>query len=588
MEDVKEFRLQGASVSEGVAIGSLFFLPSYIQESIIEITIAKSRLELEIKRYYAALEKSREDLLFLQFNLKREQSKEALEIIETHIQMLQDPLMTDHVEEKIQTMQKNAEFVFSTVIREYEKKFSKIKDPFFQQRIVDVLDVSKRVLDHLAGNHRFNFFDIPQDAIVFTKELIPSHIAALQASRVGAFVTQQGGGSSHAALIARAKGIPYISNIDISSLQKIESVCVVIDGKSGEVIFHPKPSTLDKYREIKTRLKTTYQLLQQDLFSVTETMDGYLAHVYANVGNLMDLEEMHVYRPEGIGLFRSEYLFLEKKTVFLSEEEQFQSYAKIVIKAEGLPIVMRVFDIGGDKNPDAFLENEKEANPVLGCRGIRFLLRHPAIFRTQLRAMMRACKDIDVKILLPLISDPQEIIEAKKIIQEVQVELKEEGLIGDRIFPVGCMIEVPSAAFLCDAIAKEADFLSIGTNDLVQYTLGMDRGNPVIQDFFSPSHPSVIRMIKMVVMEAKRQDKPITICGEMASSPLFIPLLIGLGLNEFSCSPRHIPLIKRAVRRCSLLESFKLAQKVLQMGSYLEISNLLIDFAEERDKKSED
>ncbi len=576
----KEQRFQGSPVSEGVAIGFLFFLPSYIQETISEFSVMRQHLEAEVQRYQDALERSREDLLFLRFSLKKEASIEASEIIETHIQMLEDPLMTVDVEEKIRRTQKNAESVFSSAIREYETKFSKIKDPFFQQRIVDVLDVSKRVLDHLAGK-RVDLSSIPQDSVIFTKELIPSHMATIQASRIGAFVTQQGGGSSHAALIARSKGIPYVSNIDVNVFQKIGSSCIIVDGKSGEVIFDPEPETLSKYKEIKTRLKTTYQLLQQDLFPVTETMDGYPVKVYANIGNLEDLEEMHAYKPEGVGLFRSEYLFLEKNTVFLSEEEQIESYAEVALKAQGLPIVMRVFDLGGDKNPEIFVDCEKETNPILGCRGIRFLLRHQELFRTQLRAIMRACKDCDARILLPLISDPQEIVEAKKIIRAVQTQLLEEGLIEDKIFPIGCMIEVPSAAFVCDAIAKEVDFLSIGTNDLVQYTLGMDRGNPVIQDFFSPNHPSIIRMIKMIALEAKKQNKSVTLCGEMASNPLFIPLLLGLGLNQFSCSPRHIPLIKRAVRKSTLLDSFKLAQKVLQMGSCSEISKLLASFDEE-------
>ncbi len=585
MSAIKEFRVQGSSVSEGIAIGFLFFLPSYIQESIAEFSIDEFQLESEIRRYNVALGKSKEDLLFLQFNLKEESSLEASEIIETHIQMLEDPLMTVNVEEKIRSTRKNAESVFSSIIREYEQKFSKIKDPFFQQKIVDVLDVSKRVLDHLSGKNELGFFNVPEDSVVFTKELIPSHMATLQASRIGAFVTQQGGGSSHAALIAKAKGIPYVSNIDVNIFQKVGSSYIIVDGKLGEVIFHPEPATLQKYREIKTNLKTTYQLLQQDQFSVTETMDGYPVHVYANIGNLADLVDMQAYQPEAVGLFRSEYLFLEKNIVFLSEEEQFQSYLQVALEARGIPIVMRVFDIGGDKNPDFFLEDQKESNPVLGCRGIRFLLRHPTVFRTQLRAMMRACKDANIKILLPLVSDLQEIIEAKKIITAVQKELKDQRLIEDQVFPLGCMIEVPSAVFLCEAMAKEVDFFSIGTNDLVQYTLGMDRNSSSQLDFFGPTHPSVIRMIKMIVIAAKRQNKPVTICGEMASTPLFIPLLLGLGLSEFSCSLRHMPLVKRAVRKSSLLGAFKLAQKVLQMSSYLEISQILVDYDLESDRK---
>ncbi len=575
MNLMQEVRLKGAPVSDGVAIGELFFLPVEIEETIPEFFLEEEHVELEIIKYRTALDHSREDLLFLKFSLEKEGTTEAQEIIEAHMQMLEDPLFTVHVEKSIREVKKNAGAIFSGAIREYEKKFSRIKDPFFQQRIVDVLDVSKRILGHLLHKYKIDVSDIPQNAIVFAKELVPSHTAAIQASRIGAFVTLHGGGSSHTALIARAKGIPYVSGIDLGSLGIEGSVSVVVDGKSGEVIINPSSETIDKYRELKRRIRTTYRLLQQDIHPVTETVDGYPVHIYANVGSLADLEQIHAYKPEGIGLLRSEYLFLEKNTVFLSEEEQLRTYMDVVAGAQNLSLVMRVFDIGGDKNPDIFLENEKEANPVLGCRGIRFLLRHPAIFRTQLRAIMRACKDVPAKILLPLISDIQEIKDAKYLIDQVHQELYEQGLITERTFPVGCMIEVPSVVMLCDAVAKEVDFLSIGTNDLVQYTLGMDRSNPSMSEFFYPAHPSVIRMIKMVVIEAKRQSKPVTVCGEIASDPFFIPLLLGLGVSEFSCSPRHIPLVKRAVRRCVLLDTFKLAQKVLQASSPAEVEEIL-------------
>lgn len=580
---LQEIRFKGAPVSDGVAIGELFLLPQDKEETILEIFIEKEYIELEISKYRMALEHSREDLLFLRFSLEKEGAKEALEIIAAHIQMLEDPLFTSHVEENIRRQQKNAEAVFSQAIREYEKKFSRIKDPFFQQRIVDVLDVSKRILGHLMQTGKVNVPEIPPGAIIFARELVPSHTAAIQASRVGAFITLQGGGSSHSALIARAKGIPYVSNVDLASLELAPSTSIVVDGRSGEVIVHPSVETIEKYQEMKRRLRTTYRLLRQDVHPVTETVDGYPVHIYANIGSLADLQEVHLYKPEGIGLLRTEYLFLDKSTVFLSEEEQIQMYAEVVSGLKELSLVMRVFDIGGDKNPDMFLEYQKEDNPVLGCRGIRFLLRHPSVFRTQLRAILRASKDAPIKILLPLISDIQEVREAKQFIEQVRKELYTQGLISDRQIPIGCMIEVPSAVLLCDAITKEVDFLSIGTNDLVQYTLGMDRSNPAMSDFFYPAHPSVLRMIKMVVMEAKRQGKPVAVCGEIASNPLFVPLLLGLGVSEFSCSPRHIPLVKRAVRRCALLETFKLARKILQMSSSDEIDRALTGLYQEED-----
>ncbi len=577
MDVMQEFRLQGLAISEGVAIGNLFFLPTQPEETIPEFFLEESAIEKEIIRYRRAIEGSREDLLFLKFSLEKEGSLEASDIIEAHIQMLEDPLLKEEVEEVIKSSRKNAESVFSRTVRDYEAKFAKIKDPYFQQRITDVLDLAKRILGHLLEKGKVAPVDIPQSSVIFTKELIPSHTAAIQASRVGAFVTQNGGGSSHAALIARAKGIPYVCNIDLAALEKFREQDVIVDGESGEVIINPSLATLEKYKEIRTRLKTTYKLLQQDIHPVTETVDGYAVHVYANVGSLLDLEEITACRSEGIGLFRSEYLFLEKNIVFLSEEEQMAMYSEVIKKTGSHFIVMRVFDIGGDKNPDVFLEGIRESNPVLGCRGIRFLLKHPTVFRVQLRAIMRSFQGKDLRLLLPLISDIQEIRISKKIIKEVHDELVAQGVIKPRSFLVGCMIEIPSAVLLADVIAKEVDFLSIGTNDLAQYTLGVDRGNPSMSDFFYPAHPSLIRMVKMVVVEAKRQNKPVTICGEMASNPLFIPLLLGLGVSEFSCSPRYIPLVKKAVRRCSLLDTFKLAQKVLQMSSSAEVSALLAD-----------
>ncbi len=577
MEESLEFRLQGAPVSEGIAIGTAFFFYSSGEEQTPEFVIDAEQIETEIHRYRRAILASKEDLFFLKSSLEKEAAFDAIDIIEAHIQMLDDPLLTTHVEDSVRNTRKNIECVFLTVIKEYEKKFSKIQDPFFQQRILDVMDLSKRILNHLDEKKKWQFSEIPASSIVFARELIPSHTAAIQTSYVRAFVTQNGGGNSHAALIARAKGIPYVSRIDRSFWDNIEGKNVIVDGQTGEIIVNPTMTTLERYKEIKLRMKTTHQLLQQDVHYVTETKDGFPVHVLANIGHLSDLEEMHSCRPEGIGLFRSEYLFFGNNTLLISEEEQTRAYTKLIETAGSLSVVIRVFDIGGDKNPDLFFEYEKETNPVLGCRGIRFLLRHLHIFVTQLRAIMKARKGSDVRILLPLVSDLGELRSSKKVIEEVRKELVLQGLCEDRPFPVGCMIEVPSAVLVCDAIAKEADFLSIGTNDLVQYTLGIDRSNSSMSDFCYPAHPSVIRMIKMVEMEAKRQGKSVTICGEIASSPVFIPLLVGLGINQFSCSPRYIPSIKRAIRNVFLLDAYKVAEKVLEMGSPEEISRYLLE-----------
>lgn len=513
----------------------------------------------------------------LHTDLAQEASCDAATIIETHIQMLDDPLMTVHMEEKIRQMLQNTESVFHSVITDYEKRFSSKTDTFFQNRLVDVMDLAKRVLGHLRPAKGTSLTDVPFNSIVFAQELVPSHTAIAQTTRVSAFVTQAGGGNSHAALIARSKGIPFVASVDVSTLQELPIRCVIVDGQHGDVIINPSPATLEKYKQRKTRLKTSFQLLQKEMQHEAETIDGCSIQIYANIGSVSDLENFPSLGAEGVGLFRTEYLFFQHRKLISSEEEQYIAYLNLIQTVGNVPVVIRVFDVGGDKNPELFASDQKEPNPVLGCRGIRFLLRHREIFKTQLRAILRAACYGDVRILLPLISDLSELEESQALIAEVSQELSSHRIEFQQGVPVGCMIEVPSAVLICDALAKKSDFLSIGTNDLVQYTLGIDRSNPAMSDLCYPAHPSVLRMIKMVNSEAKRHQKSVSICGEIASNPLFVPLLLGLGVDQLSCSPRYIPIVKRAIRQTSLLNAYELAQRVLKLDSTSEVSQVLME-----------
>jgi phosphoenolpyruvate-protein phosphotransferase (PTS system enzyme I) len=571
-----EVLIRGFPVSDGVAIGTPFFL-NPIEEQIPEFDITLKEVDGEIARYRSALYSSREDLQILRRNLAEEVSEDAATIIETHIQMLDDPLITHQMEDKIRQTLQNSESVFHSVIHDYEKRFSSHTDPFFQERLVDVTDLANRVLGHLCPSKGSSLLNVPFNSIVFTKTLVPSYPASVESSRVSAFVTQAGGGHSHAALIARAKGIPYVASIDVDSLQDISARCVIVDGQAGEVIFNPTPATLEKYKQRKTRFKTSCQILQREMQYDAETIDGCSIQVFANVGHPGDLEHMRQYKPEGIGLFRTEYLFFEHRHVIFSEEDQYRAYVQLIQSVGDVPIVIRAFDMGGDKIPEFFSEVEREPNPVLGCRGIRFLLRHVEIFKIQLRALFRAAVHADVRILLPLISDVSELNAARALMSEVADALALEQIPFKRDIPMGCMIEVPSAVLMCDVLAKQSDFLSIGTNDLVQYTLGIDRSSPLMSDFCYPAHPSVLRMIKMVLAEAKHQGKAVTVCGEIASNPLFIPLLLGLGVDRLSCSWRYMPLVKRAIRQTSLLGAYKLAQRVLQLHSTEEVAKELLE-----------
>lgn len=578
-EENEEMRYQGAPVSEGVAIGIPYFLNSFQEESIPEFPISVGEIEREITRYRRALFLSREDLQRLQNDLVKEGlgATVAVTIIDTHIQMLEDPFITTHMEDSIRHMLQNTESVFRFVIHEYEQRFSQTQDCFFQQRLIDVLDVSKRILGHLHPISSSVLNEIPDNSIIFAKELNPSYAASIQASRVKALVIQLGGGNSHSALIARAKGIPFVSSIDLQLLQSARGKWVIVDGISGEIIINPLPKTIEKYRRLQKNLLTQYHLLEQDNRLPADTLDGLEIHLYANISDVSDLEALQRQNLKGVGLYRSEYLVLENPQMIYSEQEQYKAYVEILQKAGGLPVSIRVFDIGGDKHPNLFLEEEREMNPVLGCRGIRFLLRFKEIFRTQLRALLRAAAFGKLNLILPLISDIEELRSSKKFIETVKEELRQEGYLIPETIPIGSMIEVPSAVMISDFIARECDFLSFGSNDLIQYTLGVDRSNPLMSDLCYPAHPSVIRLMKKTVDEAKKADKLIYFCGEIASNPHFIPLLIGLGITHFSCSPRFIPPLKEVIRRCTVAYTENLAAHILTLATYSEISLALQD-----------
>jgi len=573
----QEIHLKGAPVSEGIAIGVPIFLSYADDNDIPDFPISTGEVEGEISRYRQALSSSREDLKKLQADLSGEGSKEVASIIGTHIEMLDDPLMTTHMESKIREMLKNTESVFNAVINDYEKRFSETNDSFFNERLSDFRDLSKRVLRNLCDSEDISLENIPPNSIVFAKELIPSDTASLQATRISAFVTQNGGGTSHAALIARAKGIPYVASIDMEILQNAKGKCVIVDGLTGDIIINPSQVTLEKYERLKKRLTEQYQQLEKDRNLAAETVDGYSLNLYANVNTINDIDLVHHHGSHGVGLFRSEYLFMQDPALFFDEERQYLIYHQMLKRAKGLSFTFRAIDLGGDKCSDFFEEMTKEPNPVLGCRGIRFLLRRIDIFKTQLRAILRAGFGYSVRILFPLISDIHELREAKRMIEEVKEELKTRNVSYNHQPLLGCMLEVPSAVLIADVLAEESDFLALGTNDLIQYTLGIDRSNPGMSDFYYPTHPGIIRMIKMTILEAKRFQKPLTICGEMASNPLITPLLIGLGVQNFSCAPRFIPIIKRTVRHLSLLDCCDVAEHVLTLRTSAEIASYLAE-----------
>lgn len=541
----EEIHYKGLSISKGVAVGTLYHLEANERFSVPKYMISAHQVDLEIERYRRAIALSSHELERLQYHLDKEGLTEAMSIINAHIEMLNDPIITTDVEEKIKEMLVNTETVFVFVVDQYLKFFEKSDDPEIRQRLLDVKDLSMRILKHLHPQTDLPTSDIPSHSVVMSYELVPSQTAEASPNQVRAYITKIGGPTSHAALIAKSKGIPYVSNVDIESILSEECVNVIVDGDRGLVILNPSEETIAKYHGERFSCQKEFTELVKRLPEETFTRDGVKIEVQANLESLHDLHLLKEYKVKSIGLLRSEFLYLKKNPEEFSEEEQFQVYKKLMRLSAGMEVTFRVFDIGSDKS--FFKTHFNEPNPALGCRSIRFLMEYSKIFSMQVRAILRAASFGNLQILLPLITDIEELREAKAFIQKERESLIREGYSIPAHIRLGCMVEVPAFVIMCDQFVKECDFLSIGTNDLFQYTLVADRCNPKTVNRYCSTHPSILRMIRHVVVEAAEVDIPVSICGEMAANPENTELLISLGIRKISCPPRFIPLVKQAV-----------------------------------------
>lgn len=568
----REVILHGVAISHGVAIGRPFCF-HLNEDSIPEFSIAPEFLEEEVTRYRVALRKSCDELRRLQKQLQQERIVEGVAVLEAQLEMMDDPLLTTEIEKAIRLAKKNAESVFQGIITQCQQKFNTMSDPFFRERFADLNDIAQRIMGYLRKTARLTLATPPPDSIVFAQELSAAEVAEANPAVVRAFVTEYGGSASHAAIVARARGIPYVSNISLKQLGKNSQELAIIDGRTGDVILNPTTKTLAKYKAVETQLQGHLKSLDAVREFKVETVDGHAVRLSANVNSAGELDLMHHHGGHGVGLYRSESLYFSKER-FPSEEEQFAVYRELVEKMRGAPIVIRTFDVGGDKRIPNNL-NLSEMNPFLGCRAIRFLLREKDIFHAQLCAILRVSVLGNVSIMFPMVSTLSELRQAKEAIESAKKDLLARGEPFGEL-KVGCMIEVPSAALIADLLAKECDFLSIGTNDLVQYALAVDRGNHLMNALYTPTHPSILRLIKTVLHDAARHHVPVTLCGEVAGDPRFTPLLLGLGVLELSVATRYIPAIKHVIRRTSIAYATKLAEEALTLSTEQEIQDLLV------------
>jgi phosphotransferase system enzyme I (PtsI) len=552
IEVKEEVRLKGTSVSDGIAIGTLYYLRKNEKFQIPEYPLLEGEISGEIDRYRAAILTSKEELERLKFYLKNEGSLDAVSVIEAHIQMLSDPLLIEEVEKRISLEKRNTESVFLAFIEEYLSFFEGSEDPEMHERLLDVKDLATRILRHLHPNSCGEEKNIPSCSIVIAYELIPSHIAEVSSNHVSAYVTEVGGPTSHAGLIAKSKGIPSVTDIPLEQIELAEGAVAIVDGYEGSIILYPSDATMLFYSEKRNFLKNSVEAGEEIPMNV-QTEDGIQIDVQANLENLHDIDALKKYKVQTIGLVRSEFLYLKKELDAFGEEEQFNVYKKLMQLSGNIEVTFRVFDVGSDKKFFK-LNHGYEANPALGHRSIRFLLQQRELFSIQIRAILKASIYGKLRLLLPLITDIEELREAKRIIQEEKDRLRKDGYVIAEKILIGCMVEVPAFVMMCDQFVKECDFLSIGTNDLAQYTLVADRGNPRTASRYRQDHPSILRMIKKVAEEGEKGGIPVSICGEMASNPEFTELLISLGIRIFSCPPRFIPLIKKKVQSCRLKE----------------------------------
>lgn len=569
----REIRLKGISVCRGIGIGKPFFF-TLNETSIPEVKPSENSQE-EILRYRQAIERSKLDVERLKQRMEHEKLTEGTAILDTHFQLLEDPLITSDIEKIILETSTDAETAFLKAMDLIKKRFETMRDTFFRERFKDLQDIGRRIISHLRHTVRISLADVPKGSIIFANELSASEAAEADPERVYAFVTESGGLTTHAAIIAKAKGIPYVARVRLDKEDLSSKAIVIVDGRTGEVIISPDPDTLAVYSHIQKQLAFHVAKLEHTAHAIPETYDGLHIRLCANVEALEEISLMHQYGAYGVGLLRSENVFMFKNT-FPGEEEQYLHYRAFVDGMKGLPLVIRTFDVGGDKCFMGRMGGTDEPF-FIGCRAIQILLQEQTIFKRQLKAILRVASEGNVSVLLPMVTSLPELRQAKELLEQAKEELKRDGILCPEKIRIGCMIEVPSAAVIADLLASECDFLSIGTNDLVHYSLAVDRVHQTAFSLSALCHPSLLRMIKMVVTEANLRGISVTVCGEVASDPRFIPLLLGLGVHELSVACRYIPLVKNAIRCTSAIEAMELAQRALSLSTPNEVQELLVE-----------
>lgn len=558
---------KGTGASPGVALGKALV----IEHS--ELNIEKKNIEnveTEVEKLQAAVEESKKELEQVKERAKVELGEHEAEIFEAHLLVLQDPELIDQTIAKIRDEKVNADFALNEVKEMFVSIFESMDNEYMRERAADIKDVTNRVLRHILGIKVVDLSALSEEVILIAHDLTPSDTATMNKKMVLGFLTNIGGRTSHTAIMARTLEIAAVVGLSDVTENVKDGDFIVFNGETGQVIVNPDEKVINEYRDLKAKFDEEKEALKQLIGKTSITLDGRHVELAGNIGSPNDLEGLIKNDAEGVGLYRTEFLYMDKEDDFPSEEEQYEAYKAVLEGMNGKPIVIRTLDIGGDKELKYFKMDE-EMNPFLGYRAIRLCLDRTDIFKTQLRALYRASVHGKLRIMFPMISSLEELLKAKAIIKEVLAEMDAEGIEYSKDVEVGMMIEIPSAAVISDILAKHVDFFSIGTNDLIQYTCAVDRMNQKISYLYNQFNPAVLRLIKMVIDNAHKEGKWVGMCGESAGDKRMIPILLGMGLDEFSMSPISILPARKFITSVKYEDMKKFANEVLTMGTAEEI-----------------
>ena len=561
---------KGIAGSEGIGIGTVVLIEEH------EINIETKRVEetgAEIERLQNAIEKFVADTNVMAEKMDITVGKKDADILRGHIQMLQDPMIEEQISALVISEKITAEMAVEQVLEQTAEMFSQIPDELLQQRATDFRDIKTRMLKILLGIEDVDISQVPAGTVIVARDLTPSMTAGINPENIEGILTEVGGRTSHSAILARAMEVPAVLSIEnICSIAK-NGDKVVLDGTSGEAILNPNDETVEKFKKMYSDYQNEKALLKEYAGKPSQTKDGVKVELVCNIGKPADANKAVECDGEGIGLFRTEFLFMDRDSM-PTEEEQFEAYKEVAEKMKGKPVIIRTLDIGGDKDVP-YLGLEHEDNPFLGFRAIRYCLQRKDIYEIQLKALLRASAFGKIKIMVPLVTGVDELRQVKAMIKEIMAELDKEGVAYNKNIEVGVMMETPAACMMADALAKEAAFFSIGTNDLTGYTMAVDRGNAKVAYLYSTYNPAVLRAIKRIIECGKKEGIMVGMCGEAAADSKLIPLLLAFGLDEFSVSATSVLKTRKTISDCTMDECKALADKVMACVTEEEVLEIL-------------